>query len=349
MIRKIVVIVVIFLLSSMPRTFNYQGKLTDNFGVGINDTISMIFRLYTSSIGGSPLWVDTVENVPVVRGLFSVNLDGIPDSLGFTDTYFLEIEANGERFAPRVALSSVPYSVRARSVERAIQGIRRRGSSISHTGTLVLAEGEGVTLTEAGDSIFLFFSSGTGASGGFSFANPFNIACLPVESTIRPGLKTYTIVTAVLADSSFSGWVKFSAVGLPRGTTAEFEPDSLLPTSSGTLVITTSDTTPIGSYPLTIIGRSSDGSIARTIFYLNLIYETYTWTQTTTQQFDENTNINVQTTGDMVWLGMLDLGTGADGDFHATTNMTLNSGTYNFRTFRIDPGVTVTVERGTST
>jgi len=337
------------LLYAIPRIINYQGKVVNADSVGLNGNYEMKFRLYTSESGGSPIWEQIFPSVPVTNGLFSVELSGFPDTVSFSGEYWLEVEIGGEILTPRGRLTASPYTLRARTVEKAIQGIKRRGSPISHTGTMVLAGSSGVTLTEAGDSIFLFFTSeGGGTGGGFSFTNPFNIDCLPSRETIKPTLAVSSIVSAVKADTSFSNYVKFYAIGLPLGASVDFEPDSCIPTNTVKMTITTSSSTPAGSYPITIAGVSGE-NIARTVFTLVVEYETYTWSQTTTAQFDENTNVNVQTTGDMVWLGMLDLGTGEDGDFHATSNMTLNAGTYNFRTFRIDPGVTVSVERNTPT
>jgi len=344
--------VAVMLLFALPRGFNYQGKLVDSFGVGVNDTLPMVFRLYTCETGGSPVYEQTIPDVIVRQGLFSVELSGFPDSVDFSNQYWLELEINHEIFSPREKISAAPYSIRSYTVERAIQGIRRRGSSTTHTGTLVLAEGRGVSLSEEGDSIFLFFSSegagGGGGETGFSFSNPFNIGCYPQSIDLIPGLSRQIVVSASIVDTAFHDSVHFSVAGLPEGATFTFNPPYCRPTCRTKLEIQTTEDTPDGLYLVTVFGRSG-AFVANGRFNMTVHYETYQWAQTTTAQFDENTNVNVQTTGDMVWLGMLDLGTGEDGDFHATSNMTLNAGTYNFRTFRIDPGVTVSVQRNTPT
>lgn len=68
------------------------------------------------------------------------------------------------------------------------------------------------------------------------------------------------------------------------------------------------------------------------------------FSQTSTSEFDANTNTSVDTAGDEVTLGsVLDTGTGADGAYAPGTSTTLAGGTYNFTTVTIPAGVTVTV------
>lgn len=68
------------------------------------------------------------------------------------------------------------------------------------------------------------------------------------------------------------------------------------------------------------------------------------FTQTTDAQFQANTDSSVQVNNDGLELASsADYGTGADGAYIATTNTTLAGGTYNYTSFTINPGVTVTV------
>lgn len=123
--RFLELVFVIFLfLGAVPKILNYQGKLTGSSGVGVSDTLDMVFRLYNTESGGTPLWVEphTGTNAVIVRnGLFSVELGSIvqfPDSVNFSEQYWLEVTVDGETFSPRERLVAVPYSLRARTVER---------------------------------------------------------------------------------------------------------------------------------------------------------------------------------------------------------------------------------------
>ncbi len=110
-------VMVMLLLAVVPRIISYQGKLLDEFNVAVNDTLTLTFRLYTTETGGEPLYEQTIPDVEIIRGLFSVRLSGFPDSVDFARQYWLEIAIDGERLSPRRPLTAVPYSLRAGSVD----------------------------------------------------------------------------------------------------------------------------------------------------------------------------------------------------------------------------------------
>jgi hypothetical protein len=63
--------------------------------------------------------------------------------------------------------------------------------------------------------------------------------------------------------NNYSGTVNFIVNGLPTGTTSTFNPPSLNTSGSTALSITTNNSTPPGTYPLTITG--SDGTLTHTV------------------------------------------------------------------------------------
>jgi len=67
---------------------------------------------------------------------------------------------------------------------------------------------------------------------------------------------------SVTPQGGFAGEVTFSATGLPAGATALFSPPSWTGSGSSLLTLTTSSTSPAGSYPITIHGIS--GSLEHT-------------------------------------------------------------------------------------
>ena len=72
--RTICILLIIFIsftiaLGAVPTKIAYQGKLTDTSGVGINDTLPMVFKLYDVENGGIALWTEIyagADEVPVI-------------------------------------------------------------------------------------------------------------------------------------------------------------------------------------------------------------------------------------------------------------------------------------------
>ena len=102
------------------RTLGYQGRLTDASGNPINGTVSMTFKLFTQSTGGSAQFTET-QNVTVSNGLFNAGiggntangtygLDGIDPAL-FAQPLWLEISVNGQALSPRQKLGGAPYAM----------------------------------------------------------------------------------------------------------------------------------------------------------------------------------------------------------------------------------------------
>jgi uncharacterized membrane protein len=87
----------------------------------------------------------------------------------------------------------------------------------------------------------------------------FTLTASPSSRTEKPGGSTSYSVT-ISPTGGFSGQVTLSVSGLPAGTTGTFTPNPA--TTSSTLAVRTSATTPPGTYTLTITGVS--GSLTRT-------------------------------------------------------------------------------------
>ena len=87
---------------------------------------------------------------------------------------------------------------------------------------------------------------------------------VPARLSVQPALQTvvvgdttaYTVNVAAL--SGLSNMVVLSVTGLPPGVSASFTPPSVNSPGCATLTVTTFDTTPTGTYPLTILG-TGDG------------------------------------------------------------------------------------------
>ena len=105
--------------AQIPRTMNYQGKLTDPTGVAIEGIDTIAFDIYDVSIGGSSLWSETLS-VNITKGLFDVMLGEIhPISPNFAVPYWMELSVSNdggitfETLSPRTKLAPVGYAYRA--------------------------------------------------------------------------------------------------------------------------------------------------------------------------------------------------------------------------------------------
>jgi hypothetical protein len=87
----------------------------------------------------------------------------------------------------------------------------------------------------------------------------FSLSASPASRTVTRGASTsYNVLIAPMG--SFNNDVMLSLNGLPSDVTASFNPNPA--TASAALSVTTSPSTPLGSYPITLTGVS--GSIIRT-------------------------------------------------------------------------------------
>jgi hypothetical protein len=83
----------------------------------------------------------------------------------------------------------------------------------------------------------------------------FSLGASPSSQTVAPGGGA-SCTASVTPVNGFTGTVNFGVAGLPSGATATFTPTSVNGSGSSTLSVTTSSTTPPGSYPLTVSGTS---------------------------------------------------------------------------------------------
>jgi uncharacterized membrane protein len=96
-------------------------------------------------------------------------------------------------------------------------------------------------------------------------SNPdFSISATPSSKNIRRGNSgSYTVTVTPAA--GFNGAVTFSVSALPSGTTANFNPTSVVGSGSSTMTVTVGSTTAKGTYTLTITGASGTLSHTATV------------------------------------------------------------------------------------
>jgi|HubBroStandDraft_6_1064221.scaffolds.fasta_scaffold03268_2 subtilase family serine protease len=160
----------------------------------------------------------TVNPLNGFTGTVTFNVSGLPT--GVTDT-----------FTPTSSTTSSILSLSANST--ATVGT----STITVTGT------SGALTASASISLTV---TGTGTAN-------FTLSASPATLTVAPGATGRTTIK-VTPTNGFTGSVTFSATGLPTGATSTFSP--LSSTTSTHLSLKTSATTPAGTYPITVTGKS---------------------------------------------------------------------------------------------
>jgi hypothetical protein len=102
-------------LAAVPSVMSYQGVLMDDAGALVPDgDYSLTFQLYDAASGGTTLWTETQNPVPVSRGGFSVLLGSVVSltGLAFDVPYWLGVTVGaGTELAPRTLLASSPYGL----------------------------------------------------------------------------------------------------------------------------------------------------------------------------------------------------------------------------------------------
>ena len=144
--------------AEVPSYMHFQGVLTDDAGLPLNETVDMVFRLYADTTQAS-IWSDTYIGVAVVNGFYEVILD--VETLDFSLPYFVGIEVEGSSLGPKKPLATVPYSQRSGKV-RVTAGDGLAGTSDS-MGVCLSIAGSGVTGEMIADGAVIESKIGNGS------------------------------------------------------------------------------------------------------------------------------------------------------------------------------------------
>lgn len=117
---------------AVPPGFNIQGRLTDANAVNREGNYSIKFTLFDAPTGGTSLWTRTYPALTVRNGNFQTVIGDVSGQPMLSDVFagetrHLEIQVLSgpgvsspeQPLAPRQQLVSVPYAMRAASVEKA--------------------------------------------------------------------------------------------------------------------------------------------------------------------------------------------------------------------------------------
>lgn len=95
--------------------FTYQGSLNDN-GEKANGNFDMEVSLWTAEAGGSQVGSPIpFTDVPVVDGVFTIELDFVPESFN-NQARFLQFSIEGTLLAPRQRITRTPYALQTRGI-----------------------------------------------------------------------------------------------------------------------------------------------------------------------------------------------------------------------------------------
>lgn len=111
-----------FAFADIPRLISLQGRLTDASDNPITSVANFVFRIYTSSSGGTFVWNETQNSiVSDSNGVFSSLLGSVNAlNIPFNESYWLEVQVQSgtkptEILSPRQRLGSAGYAIRAES------------------------------------------------------------------------------------------------------------------------------------------------------------------------------------------------------------------------------------------
>jgi hypothetical protein len=104
--------------------------------------------------------------------------------------------------------------------------------------------------------------------GRFSIPYIFQLTASPSLQTINPGQST-TFALNVILSSGYPQPLQLSLLSTPTGVTALFNPQSQNPPFTSTLTFTTTNSTPTGTFPMTV-QASSEGQIQTALITLRI-------------------------------------------------------------------------------
>lgn len=249
-----------------------------------------------TATGSSTMDVTTSSSTPA--GTYSLTVKGTSGGVTQTTMVTLVVKSSGSsgNFSLGAASGTIAVAVNSTasdtiavtpsggftgSVSLSLSGLPRRTNSnftvnpVSITGSgsasSVLTINTNRKTTAGSYSLTLTATSGsltqtiplTLVVGATSSPN-FSISASPSSQTVSPGSSTnYSISVSV--SGGFTGSVGLGASGLPSGAGVTFSPTSISGSGSSTMTVSTSSTTPAGTYSVTITGTSGNLTHATTV------------------------------------------------------------------------------------
>ena len=125
---------------TVPGLLSYQGTLADANGDPIDGNVEMTFRIYTTTLGGTPLYTETHPDVVVRAGDFAVLLGQttpFPDGLFADPNRYLGLQVGAQaEMSPRQRFASVAFAMEAGNADT-VDGVQASAlTPLTHTHSL---------------------------------------------------------------------------------------------------------------------------------------------------------------------------------------------------------------------
>ncbi len=120
-------------LADVPHLISYQGRLLDDNGAVVNDTVAVALAIYNDQLASNKLWTEEHPDVIVSDGLFELLMGSvvpIPSSVFDGSTRYLMVEVNGtpsDSLIPLVSVANAYRSIHSDTAQYALSGT---GSSV---------------------------------------------------------------------------------------------------------------------------------------------------------------------------------------------------------------------------
>ncbi|MGE3181775.1 MAG: hypothetical protein AB7N71_09100, partial [Phycisphaerae bacterium] len=99
-----------------PTALTYQGQLSDG-GVPVDGSVDLQFRMFNAATGGQRIGaIVTANDVPVVNGVFTIDVDFGTTPYTENAARWLEINVDGIWLEPRQRLTGAPFALNTRGL-----------------------------------------------------------------------------------------------------------------------------------------------------------------------------------------------------------------------------------------
>ena len=208
--KKIAIMLILLwsaVAGAVPNTISFSGRLATSTGP-VTGSVNLTFKLYDAATAGTALWTETHSNLSTDDGLVFVDagmLTTLDETILDGRKLYLEVTVETETLAPRLAINSVPYAVRAAAAKSAdlLGGVIGPGDVItSVTGS------SGVVATKTGNAMAVSLSTTGCTSGQVYKYNGTTFSCQPDANT------TYTAGPGITISASNQILPQFDSDGV---------------------------------------------------------------------------------------------------------------------------------------